>query len=270
MEYMKATKDCLDQVLNIVQKTIRTVYPKYYPSEVVDFFCQLHCKENIASDIEAGCVGILSVDGNVIGTGCYKDNHITRVYVLPPYQKKGYGSYIMQCLENEISATHNSVYLDASLPASHLYESRGYRTLKHEKWNVENGVVLIYDIMEKELNRFNEINRICYEGKIFVSKENTDNGEVGAQTLFRYHQKGDMVWADYEGGDIVKGHLVGSRTASGELDFYYHHYNVSGNVRVGMCHSIPEVLDNGKLKLIEEWQWLNGDESKGKSILEEK
>lgn len=73
MEYMKATKDCLNQVLNIVQRTIRTVYPKYYPSEVVDFFCQLHCKENIARDIEAGCVGILSVDGNVIGTGCYKD-----------------------------------------------------------------------------------------------------------------------------------------------------------------------------------------------------
>ena len=44
MEYMKATKDCLDQVLNIVQKTIRTVYPKYYPSEVVDFFVDFIAK----------------------------------------------------------------------------------------------------------------------------------------------------------------------------------------------------------------------------------
>lgn len=29
----------------VVQQTIKAVYPKYYPAEVVDFFCELHSKE---------------------------------------------------------------------------------------------------------------------------------------------------------------------------------------------------------------------------------
>lgn len=85
----------------------------------------------------------------IIGTGCYKDNHITRVYVKPTYQKQGCGSYIMQCLENEIGLKNEIVYLDASLPASHLYEKRGYKTIKYERWNVENDVILVYEVMEK-------------------------------------------------------------------------------------------------------------------------
>ena len=115
----------------------------YYPKEVVDFFCELHCEENIFKDIMSGLVGVLKRNDEILGTGCYKDNHITRVYVNPAFQKQEYGSYIMQCLENEIGLCHDKVYLDASLPASHLYEKRGYKTLKHERWNVENGEVEI-------------------------------------------------------------------------------------------------------------------------------
>ncbi|MDO4168973.1 MAG: hypothetical protein Q4D45_03650 [Lachnospiraceae bacterium] len=58
----------------------------------------------------------------------------------------------MQNLEGEIAKHYNTVYLDASLPASHMYEIRGYQTVKHEKWNVENGVILVYEIMQKQLN----------------------------------------------------------------------------------------------------------------------
>ncbi|MDD3184091.1 MAG: GNAT family N-acetyltransferase [Anaerostipes sp.] len=102
-------------------------------------------------DIDKGFVGIL-VDGNeLIGTGSSNDNHITRVYVNPKYQKQGYGSFIMQTLENEIALSFNDVHLDASLPASHMYEKRGYVTKTHEEWNVENGVILVYEVMEKRL-----------------------------------------------------------------------------------------------------------------------
>lgn len=151
MQYIKATAQHLQQIVELVQNTIRTIYPKYYPKEVVDFFCEHHCEENIKKDILDGRVGILVDNGSVVGTGCYKDNHITRVYVEPQCQGQGYGSYIMQCLENEIGLRYDTVNLDASLPASHLYERRGYETIKHEKWPVENGVVLVYEIMEKRL-----------------------------------------------------------------------------------------------------------------------
>ena len=101
MQYRKATEQDLDQIVTLVQDTIKTVYPKYYPKEVVDFFCEHHCRENILNDVKAGVVGVLLVDGEIVGTGCYRDNHITRVYVNPACQKQGFGSYIMQCLEEE-------------------------------------------------------------------------------------------------------------------------------------------------------------------------
>ena len=65
-------------------------------------------------------------DGEVIiGTGCYDGDHITGVYVLPDYQKRGCGSKIIDCLEAEISKKYDTVSLDASLSAVCLYEHRG-------------------------------------------------------------------------------------------------------------------------------------------------
>lgn len=267
MEYVKATLKEEAQIFDLVQRTIKTVYPKYYPKEVVDFFCDLHSRENIARDIENGFVGILKNESQIVGTGSYEDNHITRVYVAPECQKQGYGSYIIQCLENEISLNYNTVCLDASLPASQMYEKRGYKTIKHQQWSVANDVILVYGIMEKSLPALNT--SICYEGKYFIPKMNTENGEVDEQTIFAYHQKGAMLWADYSGGEIVKGHLIGSVYQNGELDFYYQHMNVQKEIRVGKCHSTPHVMEDGKIELREEWKWLNGDRSKGSSILVE-
>ena len=150
MKYNKATLEDLDTIYSLVQNTIKTIYPNYYPTEVVDFFCEHHNKDNIRKDIENGVVGLLIVNGKVMGTGSFNDNHITRVYVNPDCQCKGYGSYIMQCLEDTISSAYDTVYLDASLPASHLYECRGYKTIEHNKWNVANGRVLVYEVMEKK------------------------------------------------------------------------------------------------------------------------
>lgn len=152
LEYIKATDINIESIFHIVQSTVTTIYPRYYPKEVVDFFCALHNRENIASDVEVGKAGVLVVDNQIVGTGSHDGNHITRVYVLPEFQGKGYGSYIMQCIEDEIAGTYNVVQLDASLPACGLYEHRGYHTIKHEKHMVENGVILVYEIMEKALH----------------------------------------------------------------------------------------------------------------------
>lgn len=151
MKYILAQKKDLKLVFDIVQKTIKSIYPRYYPQEVVKFFCELHNLENIEKDIDSGSVGLLKDGENFVGTGCHKENHITRVYVLPEFQGEGYGTYIMNCLEKEISEIYKKAYLDASLPASHLYEKRGYVTIEHRKWEVDNGAILVYEVMEKEL-----------------------------------------------------------------------------------------------------------------------
>lgn len=151
-EYIKASSTHAKLIFDIVQSTIISIYPKYYPKEVVDFFCTLHSLDNIYKDIQDGLADILLVDGICVGTGCCKDNHITRVYVKPEYQGKGYGTYIMDCLENEIAKTHINAVLDASLPACCLYEKRGYSTKEHCKYPVDNGAVLVYEVMEKKLS----------------------------------------------------------------------------------------------------------------------
>lgn len=153
MTYKLATTENLQEVYQVVQQTIKTIYPKYYPAEVVDFFSALHSEAAILKDIERGHVSVLKKDGVVIATGCFREDHITRVYVLPKYQKKGYGTFIIKQIEAEIAKTYQKVNLDASLPAAALYEKLGFCTVRHDQYLVENGVVLVYEIMEKELRK---------------------------------------------------------------------------------------------------------------------
>ncbi len=151
MKYVTATSDMANAICNVLHTTIKTIYPKYYPKEVVDFFCQHHSKEHILDGIASGNMGVL-VDGYVIvGTGCFDSSHITGVYVLPSYQKRGCGTQIMNCLETEISKKHDIAILDASLPAACLYEHRGYKTVGHGIYELENDVKLVYEIMEKKI-----------------------------------------------------------------------------------------------------------------------
>lgn len=89
---------------------------------------------------------MLKIDRTIVATGCFVDNHITRIYVLPEHQKKGYGTFIMKNIEVQISEKYDKGYLDASLPAAALYEKLGFSTVKHECYPVENGVILAYEV----------------------------------------------------------------------------------------------------------------------------
>ena len=111
MTYELAAMENLQDIYDVVQRTIQTIYPQYYPAEVVAFFCGLHSKEAIAKDIGNGSVGVLKADGKIVATGCFEGNHITRVYVLPEYQKRGFGTRIMKTLETRIGETYDSVNL---------------------------------------------------------------------------------------------------------------------------------------------------------------
>ncbi len=49
----------------------------------------------------------------------------------------------------------------------------------------------------------------------------------------------------------------------------YHHMNRDMQVKTGRCHSVPTVLENGKMGLLEQWEWTSGDCSKGEPLLVE-
>ncbi len=113
------------------------------------------------------------------------------------------------------------------------------------------------------------MNKINYNNRSFKSVSNSATGEVSSETTFHYHQKDALVWAEYEGGAIVFGQIVGKVLDDDSLEFCYQHLNEFGELMTGKCTSVPEVLPNGKLRLHEKWQWTCKDFSKGISTVEE-
>lgn len=108
-----------------------------------------------------------------------------------------------------------------------------------------------------------------YNNKRFKPVKNTENGETSEATIFEYRQQGNLLTAEYSGGDILKGHLIGLVDAYGHIEMRYHQINQQGEFRTGICFSKPEILANGKIRLHESWEWTSGNCSKGASVLEE-
>ena len=111
---------------------------------------------------------------------------------------------------------------------------------------------------------------INYDNRTFKAVHNTINAEVNDETVFQYQQEGNLVSAIYNGGTILFGQLIATVNDSGELDMRYHHLNIFGELKSGICFTRPEILPNGKIRLHERWKWTTGDDdSEGESILEE-
>ena len=104
------------------------------------------------------------------------------------------------------------------------------------------------------------------DGRYFIAVENSESGEVSEKTVFAYHQTDNAIWAEYSGGSIVKGFLIGTIDDNHCLSFSYQHLNIHGELKSGLCHSRP-CEENGKLRFYEEWQWASGEA--GTSIIEE-
>lgn len=108
-----------------------------------------------------------------------------------------------------------------------------------------------------------------YHNKIFRPISNTANGETSELTVFHYTQTGQILTAEYAGGQIQQGHLIGLVDELGNIDMRYHQVNVNDELMTGTCQSTPEILPNGKIRLHEKWEWTSGDQSKVRSIIEE-
>jgi mannose-6-phosphate isomerase-like protein (cupin superfamily) len=103
--------------------------------------------------------------------------------------------------------------------------------------------------------------------KRFKSISITNNGEVNSETIFHYRQNKNVIWATYEGGNILFGTLSG-KSEKNKLTFTYQHQNIDGEFKTGKCKSVIEIVNN-KIRLKEEWEWTCDAYSKGKSELEE-
>jgi hypothetical protein len=108
-----------------------------------------------------------------------------------------------------------------------------------------------------------------YHNKKFKALSISKNGAVDEGLIFHYQQVGDLLTCTYSGVQIISGHLIGLVLADGSIDMRYHQLNSKDELMTGICKSVPEILEDGKIRLYENWKWTSGDGSNGQSILEE-
>jgi hypothetical protein len=107
-----------------------------------------------------------------------------------------------------------------------------------------------------------------YDGRRFRSTA-TETSDGGATPLGHYHQSGDLVWAEFAGGAVRSGRLVGRCADDGTLTLAYSQLMTDGRVVAGECVTTPERLPDGRLRLRESWRRLHGSGESGVSYIEE-
>jgi len=105
------------------------------------------------------------------------------------------------------------------------------------------------------------------DGLVLAPVADQAPGQVGTRTRFAYHQRDGEVWAEYAGGDVVRGYLVGTRTED-RLDFRYVQLKQDGTTSSGHCVSTVVDLPDGRVRLEESWEW-ESQRGSGTSVVEQ-
>lgn len=105
------------------------------------------------------------------------------------------------------------------------------------------------------------------DGLVLAPVADQAPGQVGTGTRFTYHEKDGGIWAEYAGGDIARGRLVGTRRGD-RLDFRYVQLGHDGTTSAGHCVSVVVELADGRLRLEETWEW-ESRPGRGTSVVEQ-
>ncbi|MEU9863194.1 hypothetical protein AB0D99_20215 [Streptomyces sp. NPDC047971] len=105
------------------------------------------------------------------------------------------------------------------------------------------------------------------DGLVLAPVADQAPGQVGTSTRFTYHEEDGRIWAEYAGGDVVRGNLVGTR-AGDRLDFRYVQLKRDGSTSSGHCVSTVVELPDGRVRLEESWAW-ESQEGSGTSVVEQ-
>ncbi|WP_217237218.1 hypothetical protein [Streptomyces sp. AC555_RSS877] len=105
------------------------------------------------------------------------------------------------------------------------------------------------------------------DGLVLAPVADQAPGQVGIRTRFAYHEKDGEIWAEYAGGDVVRGYLVGTREGD-LLDFRYVQLKEDGTTSSGHCVSTVAELSDGRVRLEETWEW-ESQPGSGTSVVEQ-
>lgn len=142
----------LENVKELINRTIDVCYKGYYCNEVMEYFDMYNWDGNILKVARDGYIVVVEKQGKIIGTGSVVGDVISRVFVDPGQQRQGLGKMIMSELERQAATNGVKVArLRALANARKFYESLGYVTVDKGLVKIDNGRCLEYYQMEKGL-----------------------------------------------------------------------------------------------------------------------
>lgn len=96
-----------------------------------------------------------------------------------------------------------------------------------------------------------------------------ENGVVNHETLFLFSQKEGLVSAEYVGGKIRLGFLVGRFLSPTQLTFSYCQMQIDGKLDNGVSVCEVSKAENGKITFTEHFEWKSRPGEFGTNIFQE-
>jgi len=101
--------------------------------------------------------------------------------------------------------------------------------------------------------------------KKFTTVANSKDGKASSATVFHYRQKGKVVTAGYQGGDIVHGKIIAKLIGEDELEMLYQCLTTDDELKAGKAIAKMGYDDEGLIRLKLNWEWLDDSNQKGTS-----
>lgn len=106
-----------------------------------------------------------------------------------------------------------------------------------------------------------------FDGKTMNAPVTAPNGVINAETIFQFEQEGELITAEYAGGGVKMGYLIG-KMVGGKFEFQYTQMDQSGRLDGGHSLCDLEQTEDGRIRIIEHFEW-STQEGKGTNVIEE-
>jgi len=103
-----------------------------------------------------------------------------------------------------------------------------------------------------------------FNNKNFSLISNSEEGKVNADTIFEYKQNGNLITADYYGGTIQYGKIIGTLKEN-HINMLYQCLTTKNELKAGKAIAEISLTVDEKIKLKLFWEWLDGKGEKGVS-----
>lgn len=99
--------------------------------------------------------------------------------------------------------------------------------------------------------------RFDLDGMTMNAVQTAPNGVVSEDTHFHFHQDGERVHADYSGGRVERGYLVGL-VEDATFEFCYCQIHTDGSIDNGRSQCELRIDESGAVQVVEHFEWGGG------------